>query len=305
MKKNVVCLLALICSFSAAFSQKTYFVYLQIEQQQPFYVKLGDKTYSSSATGYLILSKLVDSSYSLTVGFPNDKWPEQKFTVNLGGKDKGYLLKNFQDGSWGLFDLQTLTIQMATVKAAANEPAGNVSLFTAILSKAANDPSLMEKSGAVKKEEPVMVVKEEPKKEESVVVVREDVKKEEPVIVVREEVKKEESVQEEKVLREYKKSVITKKSESSTSEGFGLTFIDDYLDGTKDTISIIIPNPAIQRRSIGDTQKEKTDVKKEISSSAVNVFNSRNKSNILHPLAALLAEKEYYFFKRVSQTLNS
>ncbi len=44
-------------------------------------------------------------------------------------------------------------------------------------------------------------------------------------------------------IEEYKKSVIIKKSESSTTEGFGLVFLDDYQNGTKDTIRLLIPNP--------------------------------------------------------------
>lgn len=278
--KNLVCLLAFLCYFSAAFSQKTYFVYLQTEQQQPFYVKLGDKTYSSSATGYLILSRLVDSSYNLTIGFPQNKWPEQKFTVNLGGKDKGYLLKNFQDGSWGLLDLQTLSIQIAAVKTEPVRSTANVSLFTSTLAKAANDPSLTEVPALIKLEEqPALVVaKEKAKKEDTKVV--------------------------EKVLTDYKQSVITKKSESSTSEGFGLIFIDDYLNGVKDTISIIIPNPEIQRKAISDTQKEKNDVKKEIRSSVNSVFNNRGKNEMLYLLFGSPSGQDNYLFKDLSQTLN-
>ena len=43
---------------------------------------------------------------------------------------------------------------------------------------------------------------------------------------------------------DYKRSVVTKRSESSTSEGFGLVFIDTY-KGVNDTIQLIIPNPKI------------------------------------------------------------
>jgi hypothetical protein len=39
----------------------------------------------------------------------------------------------------------------------------------------------------------------------------------------------------------YKPSVVTRRSESSTSEGFGLVFLDDS-NGTVDTIRILIPN---------------------------------------------------------------
>ena len=42
----------------------------------------------------------------------------------------------------------------------------------------------------------------------------------------------------------FKKSLVKKHSESSTSEGFGLVFYDTYDDG-QDTISLLIPNPPI------------------------------------------------------------
>ena len=90
----------LLCSLFAfsyleGSSQKLYFIYLQSEQQQPFFVKMDDKVHSSTSSGYLILSRLHDSTYNLTVGFPAQKYPEQKFTVTVGSKDHGYLLKNF------------------------------------------------------------------------------------------------------------------------------------------------------------------------------------------------------------------
>jgi hypothetical protein len=42
----------------------------------------------------------------------------------------------------------------------------------------------------------------------------------------------------------YKRSVVTRKSESSTSEGFGLVFLDKT-DEAVDTIRILIPNPSL------------------------------------------------------------
>ena len=64
--------------------------------------------------------------------------------------------------------------------------------------------------------------------------------------------------------REYKKSVVVKKSESSTTEGFGITFVDEYPDGQKDTIQIIIPNQtSILANMDGQPEDESTfiDVK--------------------------------------------
>ena len=53
---------------------------------------------------------------------------------------------------------------------------------------------------------------------------------------------------------DYKKSVVTKKFETSTTEGFGLVFIDEYTNGKKDTISIIIPE--LKEKAAKETLKE-------------------------------------------------
>jgi len=144
-----ICCVLFLAFYSAAFSQKVYFVYLQSEAEQPFFVKIGEKTYNSNPTGYLILSQLKDSSYSFKVGFPQNKWPDQQFLVDIKSKDRGYLLKNFGEKGWGLFDFQTMGVQMSSennaMDKAARKEFREVSAFTEILSKAANDPSLKEK----------------------------------------------------------------------------------------------------------------------------------------------------------------
>ena len=194
MKKFVSVLVLYFC-FSSVFAQKVYFIYLQTESSQPFYVKLNDKTYSSSSAGYLILSKLVDTTYKFSVGFPKNKWPEQKFSVDINGKDHGYLLKNFDDGSWGLLDLQTSAIQIAPAEArnigSFQNGAGRVSVFTDVLSKAANDPSLRERKAS---------------------------------------------------LSDSKRSIVIKRSETTDKDGLRIVFVDEYVDGRKDTIKITIPD---------------------------------------------------------------
>jgi hypothetical protein len=312
--KRFICCLAIILSVIYSYAQRVYFVYLQSDPEQAFYVRVKDNVYSSSASGYLILSKLRDSSYSFTVGFPQNKWPEQQFKVNVGGKDHGYILKNFGEKGWGLYDLQTSGIQMGVGDAAnsGREENKDVSAFTDVLAKAANDPSLRDKP--IKKEEPNMEVQqavvknEEPKETKSVKkedtppinavvttteeitppkienkadgeapkeisqnkkidspavmqgmaikneteTVKADPPKVEPpktdteASVVKADPPKTEvktDVVTEPMTSEYKPSVVKRRSESSTSEGFGLTFVDEYPDGKKDTIKILIPNP--------------------------------------------------------------
>ncbi len=42
------------------FAQQNHFVYIQADNQQPFYVKYDGKNYSSTSIGYLILPKLTN-----------------------------------------------------------------------------------------------------------------------------------------------------------------------------------------------------------------------------------------------------
>jgi hypothetical protein len=347
MKRFVLSLLILMGCLSG-FSQKIYFLYLQSENDQPFFLKMNENIYSSTASGYLIMPRLRDSSYAFTIGFPQNKYPEQKFAVQIKGKDKGYLLKNFADKGWGLFDLQTLTIQMALPDNRSGriktEPRDDITPFTEILAKASNDPSLKERPVAVKtpiianRDEltPIMAKRDEStpiianrdeltpketvtakkdqevktKKEQAPVVpplIKQDTAvvakrnesitsqtepsvkqetakeivtakteeesakpaqssttvKEETALVKEEPAKKKEET---KITpAEYKRSVVTKKSESSTSEGLGLIFIDELTDGKKDTIRIVIPNP---RNSPAQNKETSKDDKKFLDISA-------------------------------------
>lgn len=272
MKKISVLVLVLFISVFA-FTQKVYFVYLQNEGHEPFFVRMNNKIYSSSSSGYLILSKLRDSSYNINVGFPGGQWPEQKFSFTVNKKDQGYLLKNFGEKEWGLFDLQTMAVKMA---AANNErdvvtEKKEVNAFTEMLSKAADDSTLKEKVILVKTEEKKFEEikqpeekKEEPKqelkKDDIAVEKKEDIKpvekKEEPVVEIKEqpvlnsETKQidslallTESKSENKPPEEiYERSAVKRRSESSTTEGFGLVFLDIYPGGETDTIRILIPN---------------------------------------------------------------
>jgi len=252
MNKLLLCILVSLISIKG-FSQKIYFVYLQTDLEQPFYVKLDKKIYSSSASGYLILAKLKDTTYSFTVGFPQGKSPEQNFSVKINQKDHGYLIKNFGDKGWGLFDLQTLTVQMANsgTSRLGNkqvEESKNISFFTDILSKAADDPTLRERSVQVVEKEKTAgtSIQETAKQEVSKPQPADTVVSKPAEVLVQEVVIKEEpAIKEQVILTEsvpYQKSVVTKKSESSTTEGFGLVFVDGLGDGTSDTIRLLIPN---------------------------------------------------------------
>ncbi len=106
-KRFVVLTFILACA-GCAVAQQTHFIYLQTEDGQPFYAKINNKVVSSSPAGYLILPKLTDGDYKLNVGFPKKEFPEENFQILIDKKNQGFLLKNFGEKGWGLFNMQVI-----------------------------------------------------------------------------------------------------------------------------------------------------------------------------------------------------
>ncbi len=110
MNRNfLIAVLLLLGAEANAQQQQEYYVFIQETAQQPFYVRMGDVSHSSSATGHIIVSRLRDSTYNFFIGFPRGRSTEQLFTIAMNKKDHGYELKNM-NGRWQLFDLQTLEL---------------------------------------------------------------------------------------------------------------------------------------------------------------------------------------------------
>ena len=299
MKKLVLfCFAACFCAVASA--QKVYFLYLQSDDQTPFYVKMGDKIHSSAASGYLILPNLTDGNYSFGLGFAKSNSTEAKFSVNINQNDKGYIIKNFDDGL-SLFDVHDLSLIKANAIPQDNTAyETKTDRFSTILSKAANDPGLLKVPVAKKEEparpntvekEPVLTAKveetkppeqqpavdtsanlpltetaksaptntEESQKEmfKNPAVVKDtatsqDVAtgiKEPEVQAIPQTEKKEEVADVQTAV--YKPSVISRYSESSTTEGFGIIYFDTKDNGT-DTIRILIPAPRV--KLVADTE---------------------------------------------------
>ncbi len=280
MKKIVVALVLLIFAHSVS-AQRVYFVYLQSEKQVPFYVKMGDKVHSSTFSGYLILSSLKDSSYTISLGFPGNTSAESKFNFVISNNDKGFLIKDL-DGSVALFDLQNLAV-LKSVSAAAKTSGQPTALrtdpFTKLLSQTSDDASLLmastvvpelqkevvvpkEQKEAVKPEEkaapPVVETPKTEKAEEprsladtTVNVVEKTevqpvpasipVEVKENVVVDTTSARPADTAPPEEV---FVRSVVTRRSESSTTEGFGLVFLDNQ-GGVIDTIRLLIPSSKI------------------------------------------------------------
>lgn len=323
MKKFLLLFIAACFSLLAS-AQKVYFLYFQTEDQTPFYVRMGEKIYSSAASGFLILSNLTDTTYYLNIGFAKSTEPETKFSVAINGGDRGFLLKKFEDGL-ALFDFEDLSVVKANEVQKDNIVYETKSdTFSNVLSKAAGDPSIIRVPVAKKEEEKpkleekqeVTVKTEEKKPVENPITQDSSTTQKEttsletkPVsdsTVVKNETKPDTTAQQQPKISDtlvaqqpqlnkeesatpptlYKPSVVTRHSESSTTEGFGIVYFDKSDEAT-DTVRILIPASKVKLETATDTTslvnteaKPKTDsltepTRKEIS----------NKENEPQPLA--------------------
>ena len=293
MKRTLlICFFALLASLLSA--QKIYFIYLQTETGEPFFVRLNDKLYSSEPPGYLILPRLKDSTYKFKLGFPS-KDIDLDFTTPINKKDHGYLIKNLGDKGWGLFDLQSLDLQISSSSIKKETGFDNnmntntqVNAFTALLAKATDDPSLRQNAVFAKEvdKKPVVVqtVEKEEKKPAATDAVVKEVQKDSPTESGRTlgEKKPEQQVtqtagkpeenktsaaginsQKEDSQKSsvnqadlYKRSEVIKLSEGSSTDGFESIYVDQNSDGTKDTIRVFIP---ADKTAIAAKEESKTD----------------------------------------------
>ena len=318
MKKIFRLFVLLFITSSSLKAQKVYFVYLQTDNQQPFYVRMGEKVYNSTSSGYLILSNLRDSIYSLNIGMQGSQSPDQPYSITVNKKDQGFLFKNFGEKGWGLFNLSSMAVIMPSISSVNTNPAQTVktekredNAFTNLLAKAADDSTIKERpviEKPVEKKTDARVIttdiKEESKNElkETIPPKQEEIKKQvvpvekkevpkidttvnknqaletenaakikadsiaaiqkkEDEFLKQEAIRKQDSIGKAKIepvnIVEYKKSIVKLRSESSTTVGIGLVFIDILSDDKADTIRILIPAEIKKTLPVEGKQEEK------------------------------------------------
>ena len=87
-----------------------HYVFIEAEGQQPFYLKKGGDTYSSSATGFIILSKINSKDIDFVIGFPNKLYPEVSFRILAVQQDRGFALRQLEGKGWVLVDRQNASV---------------------------------------------------------------------------------------------------------------------------------------------------------------------------------------------------
>ena len=237
---------------------------MQTDNKQPFYIKINDKLYSSSAGGYAIVPKLQKGDYKFLVGFPKNEFAQQTINVSVDG-DAGYMLKNFGDKGWGLYNIQTMSVNMAgegATTASATTIKTKSDDFSNTLAGVVNTPS-------IKKEETVAPVVATP-----VIVPSVETK---PVVVA--------------------KTASAIKEMSSTLDNSGRSIV--YNDGA-DTIRIFIPydkpvatlvtepDPAVRKETKDPIKKDSKFLDIELDNPNTNV---EAKTEATKPVTAVAETK--------------
>lgn len=156
---RMVCMLLATMAFQGLSAQ--HYIFIEADGQQPFYLKQGNTTLSSSAAGFLIIPKITASEMEFSVGFPKNIYPEVSFYISGTDRDRGFQLKMMEGQGWSLFDRTSLEVIKGGVpKASPIElqlPKKEEGSFAKLLATATDDQSLLErmpKKDSIKKASP-------------------------------------------------------------------------------------------------------------------------------------------------------
>lgn len=121
-------------------AQTTHFIFIQADDKQRFSVMVNNSTYNSTEGGYVVVPKLNDGMYQLSINFLESKLPAVQFNCAVNNADGDYALKNLRDKGWVLLNMQTLEITVPGATAA--KPQMNSDAFADMLSTVVNDTAL-------------------------------------------------------------------------------------------------------------------------------------------------------------------
>lgn len=137
------------------FAQGYHFIYFQTANKAPFFVKINGEVLSSSETGYLIVSQIVDEEVEFSIGFIQKQWSEQQYRLKMNDHDRGVLIQFGENGFWNLSDLQNA---QAIPTADKTQIASGADEFSRVLAEVSNDPTLFQTNAQGKKIEVVQKI---------------------------------------------------------------------------------------------------------------------------------------------------
>ena len=253
-------------------AQQNHFIYIQTENKQPFYVKMDKKLYSSTISGYLIIPRLKDSIYTLSIGSLKNEWPEKDMVCIIYKKDAGYILRNIPEKGWRLFNLQTSEEVIADAKEKEKTKVAETKTdaFSNMLSNVVNDPSIRQTEPA-KEEVKIPAAKEEAKKEP----VKEDIKQVPAIVKV---TVKTEITGLPKTETALIRSTVTRIQTKKDRAGIELVYVD-AMNGAEDTVRIFIPADQTASKGTKDIQKEKVQADEPVKNMELPNPNTKTEEN--------------------------
>ena len=276
--KSFFLLIIVFCGALSVRAQESHFIYLQTENNQPFYVKLGNNIMSSSSAGYIILPKLKEGIQTFFIGFPKSNNPEQKFVVNLEDANKGYLIKNFDEKGYALFDLQSLAlVQNAgsdVVVEKQPEPAKDNNAFSQLLANVVHDSTILQNN---KLPLPAVVVKNNP---DTIAIV--------PIVA-----EKKQTVEKDTLIAARPINSITKKILGiKEATGMDMIYVDMH-DGKTDTIRLFLPvsaKDAVTPKAVVTYEPEKKPVTDSTLTITPTIVKAPEKNIYIKDTSAKVAE---------------
>jgi hypothetical protein len=107
-------LLVEVMGISATQAQSN-FLYVQSENNQPYFIQMKGQVYASNAKGYLLVPQMSNGEHTILLGFPGNVYNEYNFSFTIADKPKGYSLKYTTEGEWLLMDMVTLELLRGVV----------------------------------------------------------------------------------------------------------------------------------------------------------------------------------------------
>lgn len=223
-------------------AQQNRFIYIQTENKTGFYVIINKLFLRSSSAGYIIIPRLKDSTYILTIGSPQNNWPEQNVSISTKLASAGFLLKKQVDKGWSLQNLQS---QQVLKPGKQSEPVveteviTNTDDFARILAEVVNDPSIAKVT--IEKKATEETTSKKDTDNEKTPVANKEIK----TVDISSQI----------INPGFQKTEISKLRIDSTAEGLNITYLDK-VNANADTVKIFIPNNNPDLKTKTEIQKE-------------------------------------------------
>jgi hypothetical protein len=139
-------LLLILCK---GYSQQNfYFVLIQADNNQPFYARIDDRILNSSSAGWLAIPQLKDSDYDLSIGFPENVFPELRFSIQINKKDQDFQLRNLGEKGWALYNQQAEGMSLPAKADTSNNLSASRGIkednaFSRLMAGVVNDSSIL------------------------------------------------------------------------------------------------------------------------------------------------------------------